>query len=66
MVIQFYMENLKMKRKMSKNFDLPGREFEPRIFQYKYCPKFEFSQESEGDGIKSRQHTKRDKTLQEY
>ena len=31
--MQFFMENLKMKRKKEqKNFDLPEREFEPQIF----------------------------------
>ena len=31
--MQFFMENLKMKRKKGqKNFDLPERGFEPQIF----------------------------------
>ena len=31
--MQFFMENLKMKRKKDKkNFDLPERGFEPQIF----------------------------------
>ena len=30
--MQFFMENLKMKRKKTKKFDLPKRGFEPQIF----------------------------------
>jgi hypothetical protein len=32
--MQFFMENLKMKRKQQKNFDLPDQGFEPRIFSH--------------------------------
>ena len=31
--IQFFMENMKMKRKHDKKFDLPPLGFEPRIFE---------------------------------
>ena len=31
--IQFFMENMKMKRKRDKRTDLPRRGFEPRIFE---------------------------------
>ena len=30
--MQFFMENLKLKRKRKKKIDLPDRGFEPRIF----------------------------------
>ena len=30
--MQFFMENLKMKRIKDKNFDLPEQGFEPQIF----------------------------------
>ena len=30
--MQFFMENMKMKRKREKNFDIPRRGFEPQIF----------------------------------
>ena len=30
--MQFFMENLKMNRKRTKNFDLPEQGFEPQIF----------------------------------
>ena len=31
--IQFFVENMKMKRKRDKKIDLPQRGFEPRIFE---------------------------------
>ena len=31
--IQFFVENMKMKRKRDKKIDLPWREFESRIFE---------------------------------
>ena len=40
--IQFFKENLKMKRKKDKKIDLPERGFEPRIFEYNSHPQFEF------------------------
>ena len=41
--IQFLMEDLKMKRKRVKKFDLPEWGFEPRIFEQFFRPWFEFS-----------------------
>ena len=32
--MQFFMENLKLKKKDKKFFDLPDRGFEPRIFSH--------------------------------
>ena len=40
--IQFFMINMKMKRKRDKKIDLPQRGFEPRIFEQISRPKFEF------------------------
>ncbi len=31
--IQFFVENMKMKRKRDQKIDLPRRRFEPRIFE---------------------------------
>ena len=51
--IHFCVKNLKMKRKRNKNsFDLPEQGFEPQIFM-----------ESEEPEIKSKQASKRDRTL---
>ena len=49
------MEDLKMKKKGKKKFDLPERGFEPRIF--------ELFTEGEVDKIKYRQTSIRDRTL---
>ena len=41
--MQFFMENLKMKRKKEKKNDFPERGFEPEIFSNFPAHKFEFS-----------------------
>ena len=51
------MENLKMNRKDKKNFDLPKRGFETQIFSN--FPAHDLN----GDEIKSKQASKRDRTL---
>ena len=40
--MQFFMINMKMKRKKDKKIDLPRRGFEPRIFEQIPAKKFEF------------------------
>ena len=40
--MQFFMINMKMKRKRDKKIDLPRRGFEPRIFEQIPAKKFEF------------------------
>ena len=61
--IQFGMKNLKMNRKRTKKiFDLPERGFEPQIFSNFPVHDLNFHGR-EGDEIKSKQASKRDRTL---
>ena len=61
--IHFCVKNLKMKRKKEKKcFDLPERGFEPQIFSNFPAHDLNFM-ESEEPEIKSKQASKRDRTL---
>ena len=54
------------KKKGKKKFDLPERRFEPRIFEQFFPPLIWIFREGEGDEIKSRQPSKRDKDFNKY
>ena len=56
------MENLKMKKKGQNSFDLKERGFEPKIFSNFPTHDLNFHRR-EGEEIKSKQASKRDRTL---
>ena len=58
----FFMENLKMKKEQNF-FDLLEREFESQIFTNFPAHDLNFFMESEEPEIKSKQASKRDRTL---
>ena len=61
--VQFFMKNLILNRKRTKKiFDFPERGFEPQIFINFPAHDLNFH-EREGDEIKSKQASKRDRTL---
>ena len=61
--MQFFMESLKMKRKKDKkNFTFQSEDLNPR-FSVIFPPMIQIVIEGEGDAIKSKQASKRDRTL---